>query len=376
METDTEGRLWVLDNGSGHCPSKIWIFNLLKNDNTELVHQFPDAVVSHSFSNRYLRDIVIDKTPDDYLAYITDSLSEHIIVYSQKNNLSWPVKTPGYKFSSISLSPEEPKQLYLRISLSKVLCSIPVVAFAQNGNAPAKTLNLIVTWKESAYRMLIDTNRTMYVAFYNKDYIVAREINKPFNERRIYEIADLSNTWPFTFALDSSGNLWITQLKINWWSRRYSLLKIAVGSKPYIFGSRQTPETSSSVTPMTSTSLTANKSTHAPQSNVSSAKDTSHEVRDCNNDAKYQSLLVLNTVLSCWNVFSLFSIASQILWFRRMKKMQDCIAKTKKESEQMCSNPPIYNRIEPDTSEPIYEEVAAVPSTSTSAQRTVAEVYT
>ncbi|CAB3379965.1 Hypothetical predicted protein [Cloeon dipterum] len=216
----------------------------------------------------------------------------------------------------------------------------------------------------------------MYVAFYNKDYIVTRKINKPFNEKRIYEIAELNNTWPFTFALDSSGNLWMTQLKINRWSRRYSLLKIAVGSKPYTFGSRQTSETST-VTPKTSTSLTTDKSAqigpHAPQANVSLAKDTSHGVRDCNNDAKYQRLLVLNTVLSCWNVFSLFSIASQVLWFRKMKKMQDCIAKSKKESEQMCSSAPIYNRIETDTSEPIYEEVAAVPSTS--AQRTIAEVH-
>ncbi|XP_065336556.1 protein yellow-like [Cloeon dipterum] len=47
VETDTDGRLWVLDDGGEICPSKIWIFNLLNKDTIERVHQFPDTVVSH-----------------------------------------------------------------------------------------------------------------------------------------------------------------------------------------------------------------------------------------------------------------------------------------------------------------------------------------
>ncbi|CAB3366796.1 Hypothetical predicted protein [Cloeon dipterum] len=91
----------------------------------------------------------------------------------------------------------------------------------------------------------------------------------------------------------------------------------------------------------------------------------------CESDAKHKSsLLVLNTVLSCWNIFCLFSIASQILWFRKIKQRQHRIAKAK-EYEHMCADTP-FNR-ERETSEPIYEEVGPVPSTS--AHNTVAQIH-
>ncbi|XP_065335215.1 protein yellow-like [Cloeon dipterum] len=124
MDTDSDGRLWVLDEGNRNCPCKIWIFNLVNNDTTERVHQFPDSVVSHSYDKRYLRDIVLDKTLDDYLAYIADSQIEHFIVYNRKMDKSWSVKTPGRRWLSLALSPnrEARQLLYLLEDMIPMNC--------------------------------------------------------------------------------------------------------------------------------------------------------------------------------------------------------------------------------------------------------------
>ncbi|XP_065334825.1 uncharacterized protein LOC135936072 [Cloeon dipterum] len=167
METDPDGRLWILDNGSRNCASKVWIFNLLKNDTIERVHHFPDTVVSHSYGKRNLYDVVVDKTTDDYLAYITDFFSEHVVVYS-KMDKSW-----------------EARQLYLRRFDSKELYSVSVSELKnEGGNAAVK---LIGEWTGTPYRMLIDSANVLYAAISFQNYLSKWNISEPFLEQRFHE---------------------------------------------------------------------------------------------------------------------------------------------------------------------------------------------
>ncbi|CAB3366838.1 Hypothetical predicted protein [Cloeon dipterum] len=218
IDTDSDGRLWVLDDGSSECPGKLWIFNLLNNDTVEREHQFPEKVVSHSFSKRYLRDIVLDKTPDDSLAYITDLSFEHIVVYSRKTDKSW-----------------EARQLYLRGFESKELYSLSVSELKnEDGSAAVK---LIGEWTGSPYRMVIDSRNVLYAAFIEKSYASKWNISEPFREQRLREVGELDAYWPFTFALDTNGTLWVTQrIEIEAGNKtRHILLKAAVGARSNLF---------------------------------------------------------------------------------------------------------------------------------------------
>ncbi|XP_065334805.1 protein yellow-like [Cloeon dipterum] len=232
METDTDGRLWVLDDGSKKCQGKIWIFDLLNNDKTEHVHQFPDSVVSHISYKRDLRDIVIDQTPDDSLAYILD-LSfehEHIVVYSRKLDKSWLVKTTGRKWYCLALSANrEARQLYLARYGSNELYSVSVSELKNEGGSAA--VKFIGEWNGKPYRMLIDSANVMYAVFTEQSYVSKWNISEPFLEQRFYEVGELGVEYPFTFSLDTNGNLWMTERNetiIN--VKRHKLLEAAVSA--------------------------------------------------------------------------------------------------------------------------------------------------
>ncbi|CAB3369921.1 Hypothetical predicted protein [Cloeon dipterum] len=229
METDTDGRLWVLDQGSDHCPSKIWIFDLVNHDTTERVHQFPDTVASHSYNNRWLIDIVLDKTPDDQHAFIIDSKSEHIIVYSRKTDKSWSVKTPGKKWVHSALSPNrEAGQLYLGRALSDTLYSVSVSELKNEGGSAA--VKLIGKWTRQPNRMLIDTSNVLYAAFYGQSYTSKWNISEPFREQRFYEVGQLDAIQPFTLALDTTNTLWMTERNQSMSGTKHKLLKAAAGA--------------------------------------------------------------------------------------------------------------------------------------------------
>ncbi|XP_065334921.1 protein yellow-like [Cloeon dipterum] len=233
IDTDTDGRLWVIDQGSNNCPGKIWIFNLLSDDTTERVHQFPDTVVSHSKDNRALRDIVLDKTPDDYVAYITDVLSEHIIVYNRKTDKSWSVKTPEIKWFSLALSPiREARQLYLARFGSNEMYSLSVSELRKEGGSAA--VKLIGKWTEyNPYRMVIDSGNVLYATFWTQNYLSKWNISEPFREQRFHEVGTLGGAYrPFTLALDTNGILWMTErIESEGWSKpRHKLVKAAVGA--------------------------------------------------------------------------------------------------------------------------------------------------
>ncbi|CAB3366821.1 Hypothetical predicted protein [Cloeon dipterum] len=215
IETDTDGRLWVVDDGSMVCPGKLWVFDLLKNDKTERIHQFPDTVVSYSYDNRRLSYIVLDKTPNDYLAYITDAKSEHIIVYNRKMDKSW-----------------EARQLYLRRSYSNEQYSVSVSELKNEGGSVA--VKFIGEWTARPYRMLIDSADVLYAAFYNQSYTSKWNISEPFSEQRFHEVGRLDAFWPSTFALDTNGNLWMTHSNKSGGGIRHKLLKAAVGANSYL----------------------------------------------------------------------------------------------------------------------------------------------
>ncbi|XP_065350538.1 protein yellow-like [Cloeon dipterum] len=234
MKADTDGRLWVLDLGSSECPSKLWIFDLA-NDTIERVHQFPDTVVSHSHSKRWLSDIVIDKTADDdYLAYIADYSSEHIVVYYLKTDLSWPVKTPEFVWQCLALSPnQEARQLlYLnrRSWSNNELYSVSVSELENEAGSAA--VKFIGNFTETPYRMLMDSANVLYAAFYNQNYLSKWNISEPFHEQRVHEAAgELGAGWPFTFALDASDTLWMMERNQSGNETKHKLLKAAVGAK-------------------------------------------------------------------------------------------------------------------------------------------------
>ncbi|XP_065348624.1 protein yellow-like [Cloeon dipterum] len=233
METDTDGRLWVLDDGSDECPGKLWVFNLL-NDTTERVHQFPDTVVPHASHKRSLLDIALDKTQEDYLAYISNSRSEQIVVHSRKMDKSRTVKTPGVSWATLALSPKrEARQLYLRRADSNELYSMSVSALKNEGGSA--TAKLIGKWTDDPYTILIDSANVMYAAFWSKNYFSKWNISEPFREQSIHEVGRLDAYRPLTFALDTDGVLWMMQRNVTegWAKTRHKLLKAAVGANSY-----------------------------------------------------------------------------------------------------------------------------------------------
>ncbi|CAB3381126.1 Hypothetical predicted protein [Cloeon dipterum] len=234
VETDPDGRLWVLDDGNNRCPGKLWIFNLVNRDSIERVHLFPDTVVSDTYNKRWLHDIVLDKTPDDYLAYITEISYERLIVYSRKMDKSWTVETPGRKWEPSALSANrEARQLYLGKYQSNELYSVSVSELQNEGGSAS--VKLVGEWTARPYRMLIDTGNVLSAAFFNQSYTSKWNISEPFREQPIYEVGGLQAVWPFNFALDANGTLWMTERNGTGSGNRYKLLKAEVGAKSYLY---------------------------------------------------------------------------------------------------------------------------------------------
>ncbi|XP_065335184.1 protein yellow-like [Cloeon dipterum] len=202
LQVDSVGRLWVLDQGNSvsNCSSKLWIFNL-NNNETELIHRFS----IHDF----MHDLVIDETQNGTFGYITLISEPHILVFSLERKESWTVDTQGMEVSSIALSTKkEPGTLYLSKYDSNELFSISVAAL-RNGTRAANP-EFIGNWTAKAYRMLMDNHGTKYAAFLWKNYLNAWNTSRPFQEQRVYDVTGLESFWPFTFAFDQNGTLWMT----------------------------------------------------------------------------------------------------------------------------------------------------------------------
>ncbi|XP_065336161.1 protein yellow-like [Cloeon dipterum] len=228
MEVDSDGRLWVLDQGNSdsNCSSKLWIFNL-NNNETELIHRF-------SF-DEYFHDLVLDETANGTFAYVARWMESHVVVFSLERNESWIVHTPEVQVNSIALSfkDQEPRQLYLGRSGYQELYSIPVAAL-HNGNRTTEP-RLIENWAaHNSYRMLMDNHGTLYSAFMYENYTSTWNTSQPFLEQPFHQVAEVRSSWPLTFAFDQNGTFWTAaynDVRIP----KFRLLKASVGAKSYIF---------------------------------------------------------------------------------------------------------------------------------------------
>ncbi|CAB3383673.1 Hypothetical predicted protein [Cloeon dipterum] len=221
LQVDSVGRLWVLDAGSDSCNATLWIFNLNTNE-TDFIHRF-------SFHG-WMHDLVLEETQNGTFAYITRWRNQHIVVFSLERNESWTVDTPEINPSSIALlSPKkETRQLYLSNYHTNELYSISVSAL-RNGTQTANP-ELVGYWTAiRTYRMLIDNHGTMYAAFLWKNYVHSWNTSQSFEEQRVYQGDGLNFVWPFTFALDQNGTLWMMVVDII--TRPiYRILKVCSGS--------------------------------------------------------------------------------------------------------------------------------------------------
>ncbi|XP_065334930.1 protein yellow-like [Cloeon dipterum] len=220
LQVDSVGRLWVLDAGSDSCNATLWIFNLNTNE-TDLIHRF--------CFHGWMHDLVLEETQNGIFAYITRWRNQYIVVFSLERNASWTVDTPEINPSSIALSPKkETRQLYLSNYHTNELYSISVAAI-RNGTRTANP-ELVGYWTAiRTYSMLIDNHGTMYAAFLWKNYVHSWNTSQTFEEQRVYQGDGLDFVWPFTFALDQNGTLWMMVMDI---IKRpiYRILKVCSGS--------------------------------------------------------------------------------------------------------------------------------------------------
>ncbi|XP_065334489.1 major royal jelly protein 3-like [Cloeon dipterum] len=247
LEVDSVGRLWLLDEGSPKCYSKLWIIDLSNDDKTKIIHRFP-------FLSSSMHDLVLEEAANGTFAYISRWGEQSIVVFSLERKQSWIVDTPRMEVYSIALSPkdEEPRKLYLGNWSSNGLYSISV-ATLRNGTRTAKP-KLIGKWTSNkSYRMLMDNNGTIYAAFKWKNYISSLNTSQPFEEQRFHEVAGQDSYWPFTFVLDQNGTFWMTVFDFQR-KPRCRLLEAAIGAKSYIIDA-------SPVTPATATNPTLSRDT-------------------------------------------------------------------------------------------------------------------
>ncbi|XP_065336628.1 uncharacterized protein LOC135937406 [Cloeon dipterum] len=122
----------------------------------------------------------------------------------------------------------------------------------------------------------------------------------------MHSVAGLNIYWPFTFALDQNGTLWITE--VDFLKRpRYRLLKVAVGAKSYIFDS--TPERCSLSVPEEQESIILTE-----------------ELDQCR---------MFNIILICSNVFTVILSSLIIHWLHLRQKRKKSLSKITNEAQQM-----------------------------------------
>ncbi|CAB3366816.1 Hypothetical predicted protein [Cloeon dipterum] len=342
LAVDSVDRLWVLDNGDVNCTAKLWIFNL-RNDSVDFIHEFPQDVVQNH-STRYLHDLVLDETENGSFAYISDR-DTHFLVFDLTRNKSWRVQTNNIIVGALALSPlKDRTHLYVSQSLSKELFSISV----SNLRAEVKNVSPLPVGNKSSHsnRMTMDQTGLLYFNLGKNQSVSVWNSSESFHEKQVYQSKSINEKKPITFSLDDNGYFWVMAVYTD--EPKLRIHKAAVGEK--------SPRKCESESPRHSSSISNENTTPNPLS-TEGAEPKGTKKNTCSDK------LGLNIVLSCWNVFCLSSIASQILWFRKMKRMQDRIAETKKE--------PAETSINDDEGDHIYEEIG--PRTTSTRRRRRAE---
>ncbi|XP_065339304.1 protein yellow-like isoform X2 [Cloeon dipterum] len=266
LEVDSHGRLWAVDAGRlftrknqrrsdlDKCPPKLLIFDLNNNNSIELRYEFPEDVVSRNSS--LLSDLVLDKTSDDWLAYISDA-SGHIIVFSLGKKKSWRVQHPSMLaaqpeheplplgrdlgVSGLALSPLNDRTfLYFSTLSSPELFSVPVSEL--RAGSDKLTVKSVGTKSAPSRGMSMDNKGLMYFGLLGKQSVATWDTKFSFREELVFEDKEVLQ-WPDTFAFDASDNLWLIanklqallQRKLNLDETNFRLIKAAVGAKSYMY---------------------------------------------------------------------------------------------------------------------------------------------
>ncbi|CAB3379212.1 Hypothetical predicted protein [Cloeon dipterum] len=185
MVVDARGHLWAVDNGNEICPAKLWIFDLTENDSLSLVHQFTNDTVAHTFRDRDLNSLVLDKRPNDTLAYIPDYVSGNLIVFSLNENASWAVQIKD--ISNVSCIALSPKLIYLGFSINTALYSVPLSELRTKGQKAPLAPTLVGNKKAGSFKMLMDNKGKLYFDLKNLSYIGIWDTTAPFKEEELYK---------------------------------------------------------------------------------------------------------------------------------------------------------------------------------------------
>ncbi|CAB3377162.1 Hypothetical predicted protein [Cloeon dipterum] len=319
-------KLWILDSGSANCKSKLLAIDWT-NKHSSIINRFPLTDLPITF-NYKSHDLVLDETPCETLAYFTYWGEDFIGVYSLERHQFWVVETENY-FYSIAHSPkEEPKKLYLGDWKSNELFSIPVTAL-RFGNRKAYT-KLIGKWTGKPYTMLIDNHGTLYAAFWGNNQILSWNTSQPFEVQRFHEVGNLTTVnRRFTFALDSSGTIWMTEVNNTANKPRYKLLKASVGA------SSATP-----AIPITTTISSKTKPTPGNLNIPTKTKSSTPAKENATTQAQESSILNENRIiiisLICSNVFIVVFSSLIILWLIPMtQKRNNSLPRNTSEEQEM-----------------------------------------
>lgn len=213
LEVDSKARLWVVDAGRlftraalrrkemDKCPPKLLIFDLNNNNTLLESYSFPENVVSRDTS--LLSDVVLDKTSDDWLAYISDAGDGGIVVFSMGKKKSWRVEHPTMKaarpeheplplgrdlgVSGLALSPIRDRTfLYFSTLSSNELFSVPVSEL--RAGSDELTVKPVGTRSAPSRGLSMDNKGTMYFGLLGKQSIARWDTTNSFNEEVVYQV--------------------------------------------------------------------------------------------------------------------------------------------------------------------------------------------
>ena len=112
IEIDPLRRMWIVDSGirdpfskpNYDCPAKLVVWDMVYGEEVRRV-EFPEELVTRN--KVMLRGLVVDTTDDDpeeWFAYIGDTMGEQVLVYSWQENAVWNVTHASMKYDLNALA--------------------------------------------------------------------------------------------------------------------------------------------------------------------------------------------------------------------------------------------------------------------------------
>ncbi|XP_065334830.1 uncharacterized protein LOC135936077 [Cloeon dipterum] len=212
LETDRNGYLWVLDNGGPLSCPKLVILNPDDHFNEIIRYQFPAFSIFSwpSSNNRKLRGLFLDCfQANKCFVYIAYSGSNHIVVFDPSSGYFWPVEIQGTEIFAIALSPLK-KKLYISGFESSELYSVSVAEIR------AREKRVVPTFEGNmddwcSEMVVDDVTGILYLSLTNS-LVTYWNTNTPFQLVKV-DFQEKNGRLKFSFAKESSGNIWIMQYK-------------------------------------------------------------------------------------------------------------------------------------------------------------------